>query len=336
MKRIALTRLPELLSAMAQGRTVYCPGEDRFAPWDGQTLPSLAGQSRLGPKELFFPQVEQLAQFRVSGKSLEILEAELLAEPFVVFGLRGCDCRALEILDRVFLAEPVDTFYEARRRHGTLVSLACTQPEETCFCHTFGIDFAEPQGDVTAWPVEGFLYLRANTEKGEALLAGLPLEDGPEEPVTQLQAALRALAERLPLHDLSTRGFGEPDKTLEWFHRPEWESLSRSCLGCGACTFVCPTCQCYDVKEFDTGHEVRRFRCWDSCMYSDFTLMSAGQPRPTQKERFRQRFMHKLQYFPANNDGIFGCVGCGRCLRQCPIHMNIVKVMKTLGGASNA
>ena len=84
-------------------------------------------------------------------------------------------------------------------------------------------------------------------------------------------------------------------------------------------------------SEFDSGRLVRRFRCWDSCMYSDFTKMSAGQPRPTQLERFRQRFMHKLVYFPDNNDGCFGCVGCGRCLAKCPIHMNIVKVIKTLG-----
>ena len=40
--------------------------------------------------------------------------------------------------------------------------------------------------------------------------------------------------------------------------------------------------------------------------------------------------MHKLVYFPSNNDGEFGCVGCGRCLASCPIHMNIVKVMKKL------
>ncbi len=38
--------------------------------------------------------------------------------------------------------------------------------------------------------------------------------------------------------------------------------------------------------------------------------------------------MHKLVYFPDNNDGMFGCVGCGRCLAKCPIHMNIVKVMQ--------
>ena len=120
-------------------------------------------------------------------------------------------------------------------------------------------------------------------------------------------------------------------KTKALFDRPEWKQLSESCLGCGTCTFVCPTCQCYDIKEFDSGKLVRRFRCWDSCMYSDFTKMSAGQPRPTQLERFRQRFMHKLVYFPDNNEGCFGCVGCGRCLAKCPIHMNIVKVIKTLG-----
>ena len=67
-------------------------------------------------------------------------------------------------------------------------------------------------------------------------------------------------------------------------------------------------------------------------MYSDFTMMAAATNRPTQMQRFRQRFMHKLVYYPMNNDGLYSCVGCSRCVQKCPIHMNIVKVMKTLGG----
>ena len=142
------------------------------------------------------------------------------------------------------------------------------------------------------------------------------------------------LLKKLPLAGLTTEGVGG-GLTKELFDRPEWATLSESCLGCGTCTFVCPTCQCYDIRDFDTGHGIKRFRCWDSCMYSDFTKMAHGNPRVSQLERFRQRFMHKLVYYPENNEGIFGCVGCGRCLAKCPISMNIVKVMKTLAKGGN-
>ena len=136
--------------------------------------------------------------------------------------------------------------------------------------------------------------------------------------------------DKLPLKNVSTEKFSV-GKTKEYFDSPAWDELSSHCLGCGTCTFVCPTCQCYDIKDFKTKTGVERFRCWDSCMYSDFTKMSAGQPRLTQMERFRQRFMHKLVYFPTNNDGMFSCVGCGRCVQKCPQMLNIVKVIKTLG-----
>ncbi len=158
------------------------------------------------------------------------------------------------------------------------------------------------------------------------------LEDADGAAVAAQQEKTREILKKLPLAGLNLSAVGA-GKTKALFDRPEWKSLSEACLGCGTCTFVCPTCQCYDIQEFNNGKTVRRFRCWDSCMYSDFTKMSAGQPRPTQLERFRQRFMHKLVYHPDNHEGTFGCVGCGRCLQKCPIHMNIVKVIKELGGA---
>ena len=282
-------------------------------------------------KDLFFPQVENLMGFKVTGKQLELLETRDVTEPFVLFGVRACDCRSFEILDKVFLAEPVDTYYQTRRENGLIVSMACTRPEETCFCAAFGIDPAAPAGDVSCWMDEETLYWQANTEKGVALTSKLAmLADCDTEAVESQQAATREIMQKLPLHNLDLSAFGA-GKTKALFSRPEWKQLSEACLGCGTCTFVCPTCQCYDIQEFNNGKTVRRFRCWDSCMYSDFTKMSAGQPRPTQLERFRQRFMHKLVYFPDNNKGCFSCVGCGRCLAKCPIHMNIVKVIKTLG-----
>ena len=320
MKKLPIARLPELFAAISGEKTLYIPAQDasgvsKFTVWqEGMTLSPALNTVR-SAKDLFFPQVENLMGFKVTGKQIEVLENRDMTAPFVLFGVRACDCRSFDVLDRVFLAEPVDTYYQTRRENGTIVTMACTEPEETCFCGAFGIDAAEPAGDVTCWLDGENLYWRANTEKGEALTKSLScLADGGDEAVAAQQAQTRAVMQKLPLHDLDLSSFGA-GKTKELFDRPEWKQLSESCLGCGTCTFVCPTCQCYDIQEFNTGKTVKRFRCWDSCMYSDFTKMSAGQPRPTQLERFRQRFMHKLVYYPENNEGLYSCVGCGRCLQ---------------------
>lgn len=335
MKKLALSQLNTLFVAIAGDRQLYIPADDasgqaKFTPWtEGMALSGKLNTNR-SAKDLFFPQVENLVSFRTEGKTVSIRENREDVAPFAVFGVRACDCRSFDILDRVFLSDPVDTFYQARREMGTVITLACSRPEETCFCGSFGIDAANPAGDVTCWMDEENLYWQANTEKGEALTATLPmLEEGGQEEVAAQQEKTRNILKRLPLADLDLSDFHNKE-LMEVFNTPLWDSLSESCLGCGTCTFVCPTCQCYDVEDFDNGREVRRFRCWDSCMYSDFTMMAHGTNRPTQKERFRQRFMHKLIYFPRNNDNIFGCVGCGRCLQKCPIHMNIVKVAKKL------
>jgi len=339
MKKIARAELNALFAAISAQKQLFIPadtkaGQAQFTLWqEGLALTDKLNTVR-SAKDLFFPQVEQLVNFKVSGKKMEIIENRYETEPFVVFGVRACDCRSFDILDSVFLSEPVDTFYQTRRENGLVITMACSRPEETCFCGAFGIDAANPAGDITCWMDENALYWQANTQKGEELTATLSmLTDCETDAVAAMQEKTRTILKKLPLNDLDLSGF-ESDKLMELFRSDVWGELSESCLGCGTCTFVCPTCQCYDVQDFDNGREVRRFRCWDSCMYSDFTMMAHGTNRPTQKERFRQRFMHKLVYYPSNNNGVFGCVGCGRCLQKCPIHMNIVKVAKKLKEAA--
>lgn len=340
MRKISLDKLDALFAAIAEKDALYLPVDAKagakFEKWeDGKKLSDALNTVR-SAKDFFFPQTENLMDFKVEGKNIEIIDTRSEREDFVVFGVRACDVKSFEVLDRVFLAEPIDTYYKNRREHGVIMSMACTKPHETCFCHTFGIDAAEPEGDVVCHKTDDALYMDAKTEKGEKLLAALDgvTEAADTAAVDEQKKTIRERLAKLPLAELSADSFGA-DKTDEFFNDPAWSELSQSCLGCGTCTFVCPTCQCYDIRDFNTGHGVKRFRCWDSCMYSDFTKMSAGQPRLTQLERFRQRFMHKLVYYPTNNDGLFSCVGCGRCLSKCPIQMNIVKVMKKLGGHKN-
>ena len=338
MLKCSLDKIQNLFAEIAKEAKLYMPidnadGTASYGEWSQGVEWSNALNTTKSPKDFFFPQTEDLMRFKTEGKSIEVIDTRCETEDFVVFGVRACDVKSFDVLDRVFLSEPRDSFYAMKRQHGIIVSLACTRPSETCFCTTFDINAAAPAGDVSAWKTADALYLQANTEKGEALLgrlAGL-LEECCDSAVTEQKEQIAKVMAKLPLKDLTTDSFGG-GKTKELFNDPAWDELSSTCLGCGTCTFVCPTCQCYDIKDFNTGNGVIRYRCWDSCMYSEFTRMAHGNNRLTQKERFRQRFMHKLVYYPENNDGLFSCVGCGRCLAKCPISMNIVKVMKKIGG----
>ena len=340
MLKLQKSRLNERFAAIAADAVLYLPvdvenGGARYEVWKDGAVLSGALNTRRSAKDFFFPQTEDLVKFKVDGQNIEVIDPRKPSDDFVIFGVRACDAASFNVLDKVFLSDPVDSYYEERRKHGVIMTLSCTAPEESCFCHSFGIDPTAPGGDVSCWMDDECLYLEAVTEKGSALtekLSGL-LEKSDDKAVKTLNEKTNAIMDKLPLHELRPADFTK--EQLEVFKSPKWAKLSEACLGCGSCTFVCPTCQCYDIKDFDTGHGVVRMRTWDSCMYSEFTRMSAGNPRLTQLERFRQRFMHKLVYFPMNNDGTYGCVGCGRCLRKCPISMNIVKVMKALGGNGN-
>lgn len=333
MKKLPMSSLNALFASISETQQLYLPiekaGQVDFYEWNENEKVRLDVLKTVrSAKDVFFPQVEDLLKFRMDGKTIEVAECPKQEEDFVIFGVRGCDARSFDILDRVFLVDPRDEFYAARRAHCTVVTLACAKPDSSCFCVNFGIDPAEPMGDATAWIVGDMLYIRANTEKGEKLISRL--DDADEEAVSAQKKQISEVCEKLPFGKLNLDGF-DGEHLMEKFSDAQWDALSRSCLACGTCTFVCPTCQCYDIRDFDNGKSVTRYRCWDSCMYSDFTLMAHGTNRPTQAQRFRQRFMHKLVYYPSNNEGLYSCVGCGRCVEKCPQNLNIIKVIKALG-----
>lgn len=339
MLSIAKDKIDSLFELIGSKQPLYLPvdnnsGKADFAKWQKGTKLSQALKTTRSAKDFFFPKTEHLVSYEVSGKEVKVVDPRKEVGDFVIFGVRACDARGFEAIDNVYLnMNPVDSYYKNRREHGTVICLACNEPAKTCFCSTFGIDasLAKPAGDVSCWLADGKYYFEANTDKGKAFVenAKSALEDADTSAVDKCKKDIAAKVEALPFAHLNLSKFQSKDM-LKIFNSKIWDKVSEPCVGCGTCTYVCPTCMCFDVRDFATSNGVRQIRCWDSCMYNDFTQMAAENPRHTQKERSRQRFMHKLMYYPMAHEGMFSCVGCGRCVESCPVNMNIVKVIKAV------
>ncbi|ADO84320.1 4Fe-4S dicluster domain-containing protein [Ilyobacter polytropus] len=343
MKKISKDKLPQLWQKISGDFDLFLPVEKdktlNFSMWeDGEKVNLKKLRTNMPLKNIVFPQTETYLKFKNEGKKLSLKSVAAQGDNYVVFGARPCDIASFKLLDNIFLREPVDTYYKAHRDKGTIISLGCNDPEETCFCGSFGIepDSAPKDADIALWDIGSELLWKSQSEKGEALTISVMdlLEDAGEEnekKLKEIQNEIKEKMEELPFSKI------DPSKIegtqQEIFDKEEmWNEFSERCLACGTCSYVCPTCHCYDVKDYDGGKSGERFRCWDSCMSSDFTLMAHGNPRTSQMQRVRQRFMHKLVYYPKNHEGVYSCVGCGRCVDKCPVHLDIVKVIKKLGG----
>ncbi|HOA00596.1 MAG TPA: 4Fe-4S ferredoxin, partial [Ruminococcus sp.] len=185
MLKISLDRINELFEAISASQTLYIPtdredGAAEYRKYESGMKLSNALNTVRSAKDFFFPQTENLVDFKMEGKNIEVIDIRKESEDFVIFGARACDARSFTILDKVFLAEPVDSYYKTRREHGTVVTMACTRPSETCFCGVFGIDATAPEGDAACWSDGESIFFEAHNEKGKKFIDSISslLEDG--------------------------------------------------------------------------------------------------------------------------------------------------------------
>jgi ferredoxin len=321
-ENISRQELSRWLDGLLPGHTVIAPvqrdGRDFFAvigsagevAWD-------AGRTANPAKEFFFPASEAIVRWRMASDGLQV-EAPLAERPQVLFGARPCDGMALDVLDRLLLAEPVDVYYQARRTQTTVVGWACEQPFEGCFCETVGGGPADSRFLDVMLTRRGDDYaIDAITEKGRQLLAGAKTGQGDVPALTPREAP----ALQMP-------------PAAAWrgqFNAAFWTELAQRCLGCRTCTYDCPVCYCFDVRDRALADgTIERLRCWDSCQGMQcFAIAGGHNPRPTQAARQRQRYMHKFLYYP-ERDGVALCVGCGRCVVDCPVNIDIREVIAAI------
>jgi len=332
-KLIARTNLERLLARLRERGIVYAPGIDEagdaaLIEWPQKEPVTLEFTNFLRPPKAFFlPQAQTLLRF----KNGIWEEPSLPDRRAFLFGVRPCDARALLALDRVFLdGDQNDPYYVRLRGSTEVIALACARAMSSCFCTSVGGGPGDGAGaDVLAVDLETDLLLRAQTARGEELLSSVSdlLAEPTPEAVSESEARIQGAEDQI----VRVKTDDAADRLRGAYDSPLWETAGRKCLGCGTCSFLCPTCHCFDITDEVRGGGGRRVRTWDCCAYPLFTLHGSGHnPRPTPRERWRQRIMHKFRYAVENFDIPF-CVGCGRCVRSCPAGLDLRTALKELG-----
>jgi sulfhydrogenase subunit beta (sulfur reductase) len=285
-------------------------------------------------KSFCFPPRECVAcysQDEVSQTSSAVMQPRLIA------GVRPCELRALQYIDRVFGSPPEpDPFYQKRRENLLIVSVDCVKPHETCFCTLVGgSPYADEGADIQLTPLgDGFL-VEAHTPAGEAFVtdARRHLREATAEDVSERDRVRRAACEELETRNAACAPSGWSDRQFAGITEDAIPSeIAGACVECGACTQICPTCHCfYLLDRAAEASTFERHRSWDSCVWSGYSRMAGApsmkpNPRAAFRSRFANRFLHKYVWSPQQWE-LLGCVGCGRCSECCPGDIDMRKVV---------
>ena len=268
-------------------------------------------------KEFVFPRREVLYTFKHVGNDIELTDVPVLDGEQFLFGVRPCDAAANAVLDPLFAWDYDDKFFQTRRKNTTVVTLACKNVDEHCFCTSLGYGPEDATGaDAMLLDLGGGEYeVRTFTEKGRALFAGKTQpsdKTGHATKVPEVKFDVDAVVGYLRNH----------------FDDPIWAETSLRCVGCGACTYVCPTCHCFDIIEEGNAMAGARVKTWDTCQFALFSHHASGHnPRTHQSQRQRNRIQHKFRIYK-DKFGLILCTGCGNCTRECSTSLGVRPVLQ--------
>jgi len=332
--KIHKTDLGKLLNQWSQEFVVLVPWRENglvtWAKWDGTDTSFIDWYRNpvIPAKAHLLPSQEEMFRFQKDeeGYHLELPASDERKQ--LIFGIRPCDAKALAILDMVFKDLYEDPYYLPKRKNTVLVGLGCTKPYDSCFCTSLGISPGESSDvDLMVTDIDQLL-IEEISEAGKELIA-------PASQVEQATEADEAKAKEIKeasyqkvTRRVDTENIKE--KLLACFEDEDhWKKVAAKCISCGICTFLCPTCYCFDINDELVKKQGTRFRSWDSCAFAIYTKMPMENPREEKWRRVRQKVCHKFEFYPMSFD-VIACVGCGRCIRLCPVNWDITQVVNNL------
>lgn len=279
-------------------------------------------------KSYFFRLTERVSRYFGENESPR-------GEELIILGARGCDLEALEVLDRVFSeGDFQDPFYIANREKVIIISADCTDCGDTCFCTLVkGQPYPTKLFDLNLSPLEHGYVVEVGTEKGKKLVetnqrlfskvppASLDEKEKNKKKITDLLAEQNK--EFIIKLDL-----GEIHKiNLE---NKIWKKLTKDCVECSACNFICPSCSCFLLLDQKKDRDSERYKVWDACLKTGYAKVAGGaNPRGKLSERLQNRYHCKFDYSFDRLER-FTCVGCGRCIDGCAGKIDMRKIFVEL------
>jgi ferredoxin len=292
--------------------------------------------SELSAKSVIFPQTEKILEASLN----ESIEGHHILKrpptdysPRAVLGIRPFDAKAVQLVKLNFDTKDYrDPYWCDAYEATTFIGLAINEPSCFDFSTSTGTSpFGEEGLDVLLVDCKEEYLAKVLTEKGEAFLKAAGFDEETDEKASlKIIKGLKSKSEKAIVSKIDTDKL-KGKTILELYEAPFWDDLAFSCINCGTCTYVCPTCWCFDIQDETRGKSCSRFKNWDTCMDPLFTMHGSGHnPRGEKTQRVRQRFMHKLKYFLDKYDTGIMCVGCGRCVKHCPVNIDIREVCNTM------
>jgi len=334
-KKINKKDIGKVLNQWSQEFAVFVPsiegGMATMDKWDGKDTSFLDWYRNtiIPPKANFFPPMEEVFSFQKDREGYHIELPPLNEHKQLIFGIRPCDARALAILDMTFKEAYEDPYYLSKRNSAVLIGIGCTNPYDSCFCTSLGISPAESTDvDLMFTDIGDQFLVEEITAAGKELIAmATGIEEASEDDEARAKEAKEAARQKVT-RMIETEGIGE--KLLACFDDENyWEKIAAKCISCGICTFLCPTCYCFDINDELVKQQGARFRSWDSCAFPIYTKMPMENPRLEKWRRVRQRVCHKFEFYPMTFN-VIACTGCGRCIRLCPVNWDIAETLNSV------
>lgn len=253
-------------------------------------------------------------------------------EKYIIAGIKSCDFRAIELLDKALLGEEfIDPAYKHWRENSLLITSDCNELKNSCHCSLVeGKPFIDNGFDINLVCVEDQYIIQIGSHKGQSFIdlmdANLIVSETEPKLLDMMIKQRENISESIFTQNF---GYGRDGNfnNLRSTHSQIWYEKSHDCVGCGACTNICPTCYCLILNDETVKKDFVKVRSYDSCQLHGYARVAGGaSPRPKMAERFRNRYLCKFCYMQSNFQSI-GCTGCGRCIDACPAEIDFRKVV---------